>query len=138
MQMNDSTATAATADDVRTIGHAFVDALRNKDADAMLSLFTDEVDFRALTPGRLWEPQTPAEVVHEVVLGAWFEPSDAIEVVEAVDTGLVADRGRVSYRLQVANADGRFVVEQQAYLGLTAGKISWMRLLCSGYRPLTN
>jgi hypothetical protein len=26
-------------------------------------------------------------------------------------------------------------VEQQAFLDLTDGKITWMRILCSGYRP---
>jgi hypothetical protein len=134
--MNDSTATTVTADDVRTVGHSFVAALTSKDVDAMLALLGEEVDFRALTPGRYWEPQTPAEVVREVILGTWFEPSDVVETVEAVDTGVVADRGRVSYQLQVANGDGRFVVEQQAYLELTSGKITWMRVLCSGYRPL--
>jgi hypothetical protein len=131
--MNGST---ATADDVRTVGHAFVAALTGKDAGAMLALFADEVDFRALTPGHLWEPGTPAEVVNEVILGTWFGPRDAVELVEAVDTGLVGDRGRVSYRLRVANGDGRYVVEQQAYLELAAGKITWLRLLCSGFRPV--
>jgi hypothetical protein len=131
-------ATAATVDDVRSTGHAFVDALMSKDADAMLALFADEVDFRALTPRKFWEPRTPAEVVHEVILGTWFEPSDKVEAVESVNTGLVAGRGWVSYRLRVANDDGRFAVEQQAYLDLTAGKITWMRVLCSGYRPLAS
>jgi hypothetical protein len=136
--MTDSAATATTADDVRTTGHAYVAALTGKDAGAMLALFGNEVDFRALTPGRLWEPGTPAEVVNEVILGTWFEPGDAVELVEAVDTGLVGDRGRVSYRLRVANGEGRFVVEQQAYLELTAGKITWMRVLCSGFRPVAS
>ena len=132
--MTDPT-TTATADDVRATGQAFVDALRNKDADAMLALFADEVDFRALTPGKFWEPQTPAELVHEVILGTWFEPSDVIQAVEAVDTGLVADRGRMSYRLRVANGDGQFVVEQQAYYSERDGRIGWMRVMCSGFRP---
>ncbi len=136
--MNDTTITAATADGIRSAGHAFVAALTSKDADAMLALFGPEVDFRALTPGRYWEPRTPAEIVSEVILGHWFGPSDAVELVEVVDTGLVADRGRVSYRLRVANGDGRFVVEQQAYLMLAAGKITWMRVLCSGFRPVVS
>lgn len=136
--MNDTTITATTADDIRSAGHAFVAALTSKDADAMLALFGPEVDFRALTPGRYWEPGTPAEIVSEVILGHWFGPSDAVELVEVVDTGLVADRGRVSYRLRVANGDGRFVVEQQAYLMLAAGKITWMRVLCSGFRPVVS
>jgi ketosteroid isomerase-like protein len=133
--MSDST-TATTADDVRATGHAFVAALTGKDADAMLALFAPEVDFRALTPGQLWERGTSAEVVREVILGTWFSPGEAVELVEAVDTGLVGDRGRVSYRLRVAAGDSRYVVEQQAYLELTGGEIAWMRLLCSGFRPV--
>ena len=128
--------TAATADDVRATGHAFVAALTSKDDDAMLALFAPAVDFRALTPGQLWERETPAEVVSEVILGTWFGPGEAVELVEAVDTGLVGDRGRVSYRLRVADGDSRYVVEQQAYLELTAGQITWMRVLCSGFRPV--
>ncbi len=135
--MSDSTTTnASTAEDVRAIGHAFVAALTGKDADAMLALFARDVDFRALTPGRLWEPGTPDELVNEVILGTWFGPSEAVELVEAVDTGLVGDRGRVSYRLRVADGNDRYVVEQQAFVELTAGEITWMRLLCSGFRPV--
>ena len=33
--------------------------------------------------------------------------------------------------------DGRFVVEQQAYLEERDGRIGWMRVMCSGFRPLT-
>jgi hypothetical protein len=31
--------------------------------------------------------------------------------------------------------DGRFVVEQQAYLAERDGRIGWMRVVCSGFRP---
>jgi hypothetical protein len=29
------------------------------------------------------------------------------------------------------------MVEQQAYLSARDGRIGWMRVLCSGYRPIT-
>jgi hypothetical protein len=29
-------------------------------------------------------------------------------------------------------------VEQQAYLEITDGKITWLRLVCSGFIPLTS
>jgi hypothetical protein len=47
----------------------------------------------------------------------------------------VADREHVAYRLRVRNAEGEFLVEQQAYYHVTGGRIDWMRVLCSGYRP---
>jgi hypothetical protein len=31
--------------------------------------------------------------------------------------------------------DGRYLIEQQAYLSERDGKIGWLRILCSGLRP---
>jgi hypothetical protein len=50
----------------------------------------------------------------------------------------IADCERVGYRFNVRNSDGRFLVEQQAYLSERDGRIGWMRVLCSGYRPSTD
>ena len=69
------------------------------------------------------------------ILRRWFEDSDEIRELVAVETGSVADRERVGYRFRVSNPDGEFVVEQQAYLEERDGKIGWMRVLCSGFRP---
>ena len=35
-------------------------------------------------------------------------------------------------------SDGQFVVEQQAYYMQRDGRISWMRVLCSGFRRDTS
>jgi hypothetical protein len=79
--------------------------------------------------------EPPSAVADDVILGTWFGPGDAIERVEKVETGVVGDRFRLGYRLRVTNADGRFLVEQQAFLDVTAGRITWLRVLCSGFRP---
>jgi hypothetical protein len=42
----------------------------------------------------------------------------------------------VGYRFAVTNEDGRQLVEQQAYIGERDGKIGWMRVVCSGLRPI--
>ncbi len=47
----------------------------------------------------------------------------------------MADRQTVSYRFRGHNDDGPFLVEQQAYLTEEDGRIAWMRVLCSGFRP---
>ena len=65
----------------------------------------------------------------------WFEESDEIEAIERLESDTFADRQRVGYRLSVSNPDGRFLVEQQAYLCARDGRIGWMRVLCSGFRP---
>jgi hypothetical protein len=44
--------------------------------------------------------------VLEVLLGNWFEPEDVVTAVEAVDTGTVIDRERVTYRLRLSTPAG--------------------------------
>ncbi len=57
-----------------------------------------------------------------------------LEVLE-VQTEPMADRHHFHYRLRVENADGEFVVEQQAYFDAPDGLITRMSVVCSGYRP---
>jgi hypothetical protein len=69
------------------------------------------------------------------VLRFWFEDSDELEQVVAIGTDSFADRRRVGYRFEGRNPDGPFVVEQQAYYTERDGRIDWMRVVCSGFRP---
>jgi hypothetical protein len=69
--------------------------------------------------------------VVEILFGQWLEDSDEVEALEAVEGD------SVGYRLSVNNPDGRFLVEQQAYLSTRDGQIDWMRVVCSGFRPTT-
>lgn len=117
-----------------TLGESFARALGAKDFDLVGRLLHEEVDFRGLTPGRSWAAQGPEQVVGEV-LTRWFEPGDEIEQVEEVQTGGFADRSRVGYRFAGRNGDGPFVVEQQAYYAERDGRIGWIRIVCSGFRP---
>jgi hypothetical protein len=119
-----------------TRGELFARALAAKDRDLLCRLLADHIDFRGMTPQRLWEGTTPAEVVDGIVLGHWFEPADHIQELCSVASGKLADREHVAYRLRVRNAEGEFLVEQQAYYRVTGGRIDWMRVLCSGYRPV--
>jgi hypothetical protein len=117
-------------------GERFARAIAAKDAPVLLGLLAPEIDFRAMTPGRIWEVDSPAQLVDEVILGTWFEPTDRIDAIEAIENGEVADRESVRYRFRVTNDDGAFLVEQQAYLGVSDEGINWLRIMCSGYRPI--
>jgi hypothetical protein len=119
------------------LAHGFAAALAAKDRGALRSLFGSEVDFRALTPGHVWEAHTPDALVDDVILGSWFEPSDVIQRIEDVQSGHVGSRTRIAYRLRVATGGRIFTVEQQAFCDLTDGKITWLRVLCSGFVPIT-
>lgn len=116
-------------------GELFARALAAKDRDMLCGLLAEPIDFRGTTPLGMWEATTPAEVVDFIVLGHWFEPADHIQELCSVTSGRMADREHFAYRLRVSNAQGEFLVEQQAYYRVTGGRIDWMRVLCSGYRP---
>jgi hypothetical protein len=117
-------------------GERFARALAAKDRATLRSLFADTVDFQALTPGRHWSAGTAGEVVDQIVLGKWFDPSDDIQRLESVSTSQLPGREHVDYRLRVRNADGDHVVEQQIYYDTDGARITWMRVLCSGYLKL--
>ena len=118
-------------------GERFARAIAAKDVPALLDVLEPDVDFRAMTPGRFWEAATAKQVVDDVVLGRWFEPSDRIDALESVESDTVADRERVVYRFHVTNSDGSFLVEQCAYYDVTDDdRIAWLRVMCVGYRPV--
>ena len=118
-----------------TLGGQFATALAGKDFERAGDLLHPEVDFRALTPSRFWEASSRHAVVADI-LPKWLESSDKVESLDALESDQVADRERVGYRFTVTNPDGRFVVEQQAYVSERNGKIDWMRIVCSGFRPV--
>jgi len=122
------------ADQDADLGKAFAEALARKDVAGVAAVLDPEIDFRGLTPSRSWEA-SGADAVLELVLTQWFEYSDEIEEVASLDTDAFADRQRVAYRFHVRNPDGSFVVEQQVYYTERDGPITWMRVLCSGFRP---
>jgi hypothetical protein len=118
-----------------TLGARFARALSIKDHDAIRDILHPEVDFRGLTPSRQWEA-SDAESVVTGVLQQWFEDSDQIEELEHLELDRVVDRERVGYRFRVRDPEGVYLVEQQAYVGERDGRIGWMRVVCSGFRPV--
>jgi hypothetical protein len=118
-----------------TLGTDFARAFAAKDGDRIRELVHPEIDFRALTPNQQWQAAGPDEVI-EILFGDWLEDTDVVESLESVETDVVVDRERVGYRLSVSNPDGLHLVEQQAYIGSRDGRIDWMRVVCSGFRPV--
>ena|ERR1700694_518602 len=119
------------------LGAEFARALAGKDSSRMLELMQPDIDFRGMTPNRMWEA-SDRDAVLSVFLSQWFEETDEIEALEVLDSDGFADTQRVGYRFSVRCPDGRFLVEQQAYLTERDGQIGWMRVLCSGYRPISS
>ena len=117
-----------------TLGAEFARAFVEKDSGRMRELLHPEVDFHALTPSRAWEA-SGQDAVLEVLFADWLEDSDHVEAVGRIEGDTIVDRERVGYRFSVSNPDGRFLVEQQAYLSARDGQIDWIRVVCSGFRP---
>jgi hypothetical protein len=117
-----------------SLGEQFGRAVAAKDHEAVRGLLHPEVDFRAMTPKKIWEADGPQDVVAAVQ--TWFDDGDVIEELESLSSDAFADCERVGYRLRVRNDDGLHLVEQQAYLSERDGRIGWLRIMCAGYRPI--
>lgn len=112
----------------------FVEAILARDFAGACGLLHPEVDFRAMTPKRVWEADGPGGV--EEVLRDWFEhPEREVERVEPTERAVVQDTARVGWRVHGSGADGRFEYEQQAYVREEGGQVVWLRVMCSGPRP---
>jgi hypothetical protein len=110
---------------------AFVDAIVARDFARAASQLHAGIDFRAMTPRRIWEPEDPAAV--EAVLRTWFEdPAEEIDSIEATVPATVADTVRVGWLVRLHDADGPRLFEQQAYIRERDGQIGWMRIICTG------
>ena len=115
-------------------GRQFAEALATKDFERARGVLDPQVDFRGLTPNRSWEAGDAGVVVEEI-LPAWLEPSDHVEELLGVEEDRFADREHVAYSVRGHNDDGPFVFEQHAYYTQSDGRIDWIRVLCSGFRP---
>jgi len=120
-----------------TPGESFAKAITAKDAAALCAVLSETIDFQALTPRRHWQASANTEVAIEIILGTWFANA-RIDELRALTSGHVAGRAHVAYQLRVHRGDDEYLVEQQAYYNVgDDGRIGWMRVLCSGYVPLS-
>ncbi len=88
-----------------------------------------------MTPSRIWEAESAADV--SKVLRTWFEhPERHVEGVEPIASSSVADTLSIGWQVQGQGADGPFLYEQQAYVREQSGHIVWLRIMCSGPRPV--
>lgn len=126
--MTETTQTSASAD---TIGRAFAHAIARRDFAELGDLLHPDVEFRALTPRRTWEPAGHDAALE--MLRTWFGDCQ-VEEVERVDATAVGDRSHLAYRFTGQRPAGPFVIEQQAYYTEREGQIDWIRILCSGFR----
>lgn len=119
-----------------SVAGIFLEALARQDFAALGTTLSDTAHLSALVPMGLkqWDG---AEGVRGAFTG-WFGDTTDYEVVEAV-IGEIGPRLHLRWRLRLRAerlGAGWFVVEQQVYADTDdTGRISRLRLLCSGYCP---
>jgi hypothetical protein len=117
------------------VATAFVDAIVARDVTRAVALLHPEIDFRAMTPNRIWDPEGAAGV--EAVLREWFEdPDEELHAIQATEPVSLENTMRVGWLVNVSDADGPHIFEQQAYVREGDARIVWMRVICSGWIPL--
>ena len=115
---------------------AFAEAILARDFVRATALLHPEIDFRAMTPNRVWEAENPAGV--EDVLREWLvDPDDDVEDISATDPAVIENTTRVGWLVRMRDAEGPQIFEQQAYVRERDGQIGWMRVMCSGAIPRT-
>jgi hypothetical protein len=120
-----------TTDAADTIGNAFAYAIARLDFGELGELLHPDVELRALTPRRTWEPADHDAAIE--VLRTWWGDCQ-IDEIQRVDATTVGDRRHIAYRFAGLRPDGPFVIEQQAYFTERDRQIDWMQILCSGFR----
>ncbi|MEY2470173.1 MAG: hypothetical protein QOF21_2871 [Actinomycetota bacterium] len=114
----------------------FVDAVVARDVARAVAVLHPEIDFRAMTPNRVWEANNSSGV--DTILRAWFEdPDEEVHGIEATEPSAIVDLVRVGWLVHISDADGPHVFEQQAYVRERDAQIDWMRVICSGWIPLS-
>ncbi len=118
-----------------TLGVRLASAIEVRDRTALRNLFATPVQFRAVTPRRFWDAETPTDVA-DIVLGTWFDESKQITHVSLVEDDTVGEVSKISYRMSVDTESGPAVVEQVAYYRVEDDRITYVRLVCSGFHPV--
>jgi hypothetical protein len=121
-----------TAGETVPLGERLARAIAARDRAALRELFTTPVRFRAVTPRRFWDAETPIGV-EDIVLDTWFPDSMTVTDLRTLERDPIGTTGRFGYRLWVDTRDGPTVVEQVGYYQVTDGLMSDVRLVCSGF-----
>ena len=121
---------------MESVVETFARAVASKDTDRLREIVAPQVSFMGMTPYGLRLGESNEDVIG--ILGDWFGADDNIEDIEALESDSFADRHRVGYRLRVKNPSGTYLVDQTAYMSIEAGRISWLRIMCAGYRRTDN
>ena len=114
--------------ELRDVGEAFLQALANRDFEALRACLQQDVSFRALVPPGVRQATDASGTVNRLRL--WFGEADSYEMLWA-EIGQVAHRLSITYRIRLHDSDGWQVIEQRLYCDVgDDGRLSTLDLLC--------
>ncbi len=115
---------------------SFLEGLAAQDFAELGGALAADACLRALLPSGLREWAGAEAIAHR--FARWFGDTQDFELVEAA-VGEVGGRLHLHWRVRLRAerlGSGWFTVEQQAYADTDdGGRIVWLDLLCTGYRP---
>jgi hypothetical protein len=117
------------------VAKAFLQALTDRDVEALRELLTADVWLRALLPRRLDERYGDSEVSSS--FRDWYAEAHAFEPV-AVGHDAVGSKERVAYRFRLRpdwEPETWHLIEQVAFLSIRDGRIRKIDLVCTGFMP---
>ncbi len=97
-------------DKLRSVGEAFLQALANRDFEALQACMQPEISFRALVPPGVRQANDALGAVNRLRL--WFGDADSFEMLRT-EIGQVANRLSITYRIRLHDSDGWQVIEQR-------------------------
>jgi len=123
-----ATATTETTE----VGRRFLDALSQRDWDAVRALLGADVKLRALVPKTLREEEGPDAVVDRFKF--WWDELDDFRLLDG-NVDELAGLAAVRYRFAGRDAeDGDLQVEQHCFLIVENGSITAINSVCSGFQ----
>jgi SnoaL-like protein len=114
------------------IGRTFVDAIVQRDWEALARCFEPDATFQAVTPNANAFRDRAGREAAARQLQAWFGDADVTELVSCT-VEPIEDRIHVGYRIHEHEPDGWYLVEQHAFFTPGTTGIAAMSLVCSGF-----
>ena len=122
---------AETATDV---GTRFLEALSNRDYEALGTCFAADGTLRGIVPPGLREADGREAIVERFRM--WTDDIEEYEIVDS-ESAPFADLLRLRWAVKGVDPElGLNAYEQTAYAEVAGDEIAQMRLACSGHRPL--
>ncbi len=115
-------------------GKIFARAFLERQHQRAGSVFADSGRFFISTPGANVEGNGPSEITR--ILASFLKPEDPIEII-SIEEESIGTRRHLAFRFAFPKNGKNRECEQRAFYDITHdGKISDMRILCSGFLTL--